>query len=1071
MCRVKHDKQREVEQIGEGDKKLSNTTKYNITTSARSSGHLGDSIHTVANQLLASRYVDSDQEAMVEADIRTPPKLQVLKQQYEEKVNQGVAVPVIIEDEDDMEKVMDKLKEVEPIHLPPPPASIKKTSYVMQTTSKPQPTTMSNSISTWILLSGSSSTPVTQLTTTRFTPSKKTKITTMANHPKSTTPSPSSSKPSTNFLTTKKPYPTFTTNSLMVTKPKIAVSNNSVYSKIISSDTPNKKAARPMSTTTSPFTINDKITKGKISPNASPESTLSKDDESMNTNNKRKNQQNHATVKPIIQTLTRRPNPANVKLSNSMERNHTKFEVIGLASRRKPTTKPTPVKSSTSIEDNIKSPITTVSYNDILTITPIPTSFEDTELISDTTAIEQSSVEGQSSSESTTKRTRRPSTGEKKKKKNKNRRRRPSKKPSNSTDIAESKVTDDGNVTKIISGNKERPLSTRIYNYLAREVMPTVGVGLVGLVLTAGLAGLIMYPFGGGAARRTYQVQQSPTRVYNNNDRYYYNSEYDNGQSEEEVFGKVLAGMKKDEVTAYAGDKTYGTSHESRYGDNAEGIRYGMGSNQENRYGGSRVEASQESGYGSISKFDGTGYEGMKHSTTHAYPGKPQYQYEPQDSSRISIAENSSPVYGGNIRYRQVAVGSSYMGKVSDPETQEVTLEDKITPIVVESDSLDKYMKSGTGSVHNIQGHSSMVERGPVSSPVVEHGPRSLRQRRDLFSDNSTTDNNDLDNEIHSITDGMTLINKLSNKEQIKNEKVKPTNTLKPEKVSEKLTKVIYDPQTNSSDKKMEDAVSPVPQKEYITEDTIQDITTNSKIPQQMFESDTTILPPEFPTTSREVFIGNTEVNSEVDDMTTSSSRAQAAKIAQSQESSVHAELRRQEQAELQAALRADETPFQSQERLEDQDTRQASMRAAEKPLQLQLPERQAALRATETPHQTQQRLNEQTEGQRALRASETPYQTQLSLDDQDERQRALRATETPLQTLPRLEKQAQWQAAIRVTETTQHLQARRIVHAEMQTERRRTFMRNKHDHVNSETEPMDGKEKGREEEGREIKT
>nr|CAD7441624.1 unnamed protein product [Timema bartmani] len=871
--RVKHDKQREVEQIGEGEKKTSNTTKYNITTSnsssARSSGHLGDSIHTVANQLLTSRYVDSDHEAMVEADIRTPPKLQVLKQQYEEKVNQGVAVPVIIEDEDDMEKVMDKLKEVEPIHLPPPPANIKKTSYVMQTTSKPQPTTTSNSISTWILLSGSSSTPVTQLTTTRFTPSKKTKITTMANHPKSTTPSSSSSKPSTNFVTTKKPYPTSTTNSMMVTKPKISVSNNSVYSKIISSDIPNKKSARPLSTT-SPSTMEYNITKGQISPNVSPESTLSKDDESINTNNKRKDQQNHATAKPIIPTLTRRPNPANVKLSNSMEKNHTKFEVIGLASRRKPTTKPTPVKSSTSIEDNIKSPITTNSYNDILMITPIPTSFEDTELISDTTSMEQSSVEGQSSSESTTKRTRRPGTGEKKKKKNKNRRRRPSKKPSNSTDIAESKVTDDGNVTKIISGNKERPLSTRIYNYLAREVMPTVGVGLVGLVLTAGLAGLIMYPFGGGAARRTYQVQQSPTGAYNNNDRYYYNSEYDNGQSEEEVFGKVLAGMKKDEVTAYAGDKTYGTSHESRYGDNAQGIRYGMGSTQENRYGGGRIEASQESGYGSISKFDGTGYEGMKHSTVHEYPGQTQYQFEPQDSSKISIAENSSPVYGGNIRYRQVAVGSSYMGKVSNPETQEVTLEDKITPVVVENDSLDKYMKSGTGSVHNVQGHSSTVERGPVSSPVVEHGPRSLRQRRDLFSDNSTTDNNDLDNEIHLITNGITQINKLSNKDQIKNEKVKQTNTFKPEKVSDKLTKVIYDTKTSSSDKNMEEAVSPGPQKEDITEDTIlQEITTNSKIPQQMFESDTTILPLEFPTTSREVFIGNTGESSEVDDMTT----------------------------------------------------------------------------------------------------------------------------------------------------------------------------------------------------------
>nr|CAD7434734.1 unnamed protein product [Timema monikensis] len=88
-----------------------------------------------------------------------------------------------------------------------------------------------------------------------------------------------------------------------------------------------------------------------------------------------------------------------------------------------------------------------------------------------------------------------------------------------------------------------------------------------------------------------------------------------------------------------------------------------------------------------------------------------------------------------------------------------------------------------------------------------------------------------------------------------------------------------------------------------------------------------------------------------------SSSRARAAKIARSQESSVHVELRRQEQAERQAALRADETPSQSQERLEDQATRQASMRAAEKPLQTQL------------------RLEGQAECQRALRATETLLQ------------------------------------------------------------------------------------------------
>nr|CAD7569112.1 unnamed protein product [Timema californicum] len=123
-----------------------------------------------------------------------------------------------------------------------------------------------------------------------------------------------------------------------------------------------------------------------------------------------------------------------------------------------------------------------------------------------------------------------------------------------------------------------------------------------------------------------------------------------------------------------------------------------------------------------------------------------------------------------------------------------------------------------------------------------------------------------------------------------------------------------------------------------------------------------------------------------------SSLRARAAKIARSRESSVHAELRRQEQVELQAALRADETAFQSQERLEDQATRQASMRAAEKTLQIQLrleeqAKRQRALRSTETLLQMQIRLVVHAERQAALRATETPHQTQHRLNEQTERQ------------------------------------------------------------------------------------
>lgn len=92
-------------------------------------------------------------------------------------------------------------------------------------------------------------------------------------------------------------------------------------------------------------------------------------------------------------------------------------------------------------------------------------------------------------------------------------------------------------LTKLSSKNPEKTITTQIYNYLAREVMPTVGVGLVGLVVTAGLA---TYFLGGPltALRRSYDISNRRDDVaYDRSD------EFGNIQNEEEMFGKVIAGM------------------------------------------------------------------------------------------------------------------------------------------------------------------------------------------------------------------------------------------------------------------------------------------------------------------------------------------------------------------------------------------------------------------------------------------------------------------------------------------------------------------------------------------------
>lgn len=98
-----------------------------------------------------------------------------------------------------------------------------------------------------------------------------------------------------------------------------------------------------------------------------------------------------------------------------------------------------------------------------------------------------------------------------------------------------------------------KPLTSTIYSYLSREVMPTVGVGLMGLVLTAGIAGYFFGPL--GALRRSYDEatdrQDNADNIYSVNNEEYASEGNDHGQNEEEVFSKFLAGMPANYVSRY----------------------------------------------------------------------------------------------------------------------------------------------------------------------------------------------------------------------------------------------------------------------------------------------------------------------------------------------------------------------------------------------------------------------------------------------------------------------------------------------------------------------------------------
>lgn len=100
---------------------------------------------------------------------------------------------------------------------------------------------------------------------------------------------------------------------------------------------------------------------------------------------------------------------------------------------------------------------------------------------------------------------------------------------------------------------KEKPITSTIYSYLSREVMPSMGILGAGILLTAGLASYIFGPF--AALRRSYDDasdrNDNVDNIYSVNSEEYANEGADNGQHEEEVFSKFLAGMPYRDVPRY----------------------------------------------------------------------------------------------------------------------------------------------------------------------------------------------------------------------------------------------------------------------------------------------------------------------------------------------------------------------------------------------------------------------------------------------------------------------------------------------------------------------------------------
>lgn len=232
------------------------------------------------------------------------------------------------------------------------------------------------------------------------------------------------------------------------------------------------------------------------------------------------------TFKPTTTITTAKPTTAKSKLTTAKPEkpikltkvkasilNNAKSNNLTLSTKTTTTTTKNPSTTTTSIAKTTTSKtveLVKVSDSNAIKSNALPIEAKNEEI----------DLESSSTTTQNPKKTRRPTN---KRKKNKNRRKKPND-VSNTTE------------TKVAVTNKEKPIGTQIYNYLSREVMPTVGVGLVGLMVTAGLASYFLYPF--GTLRRSYDIDRK-----DKDSSHYYRNDYPGGIAEEDAIGKVIAGM------------------------------------------------------------------------------------------------------------------------------------------------------------------------------------------------------------------------------------------------------------------------------------------------------------------------------------------------------------------------------------------------------------------------------------------------------------------------------------------------------------------------------------------------
>uniref|UniRef100_A0A182J327 Mucin-5AC n=1 Tax=Anopheles atroparvus TaxID=41427 RepID=A0A182J327_ANOAO len=278
------------------------------------------------------------------------------------------------------------------------------------------------------------------------------------------------------------------------------------------------------------------------------------------------------------------------------------------------------------------------------------------------------------------------------------------------------------------AANKNKPVSTQIINYLSREVMPTVGVGLVGLVMAAGLASYFLgSPL--GALRRSDDRKD---------DLYYSNfEEYagQDGQNEEDVFGKLIAGMPdrayyRNNAVRRRTQQPVRTGHQYYHVQPYSANKYPHITYRNRAYAGTGPSAAPETMYTNVNRQAQVQQQGQAKSQNEFYYNTPPTPYYPTRSVAIETATRQpAPVYSSTTFAPTTTSAPSPIASSTPEQTQPAVADPIVEPEHEMMPHAEAYSAehSPEHHAHYVVGSSYGSEGMDMYGSVPEHGPRRKR--------------------------------------------------------------------------------------------------------------------------------------------------------------------------------------------------------------------------------------------------------------------------------------------------------------------------------------------------------